>query len=381
MNPYKWHFIKLQLPNRSWKTYFNPSPARLQRLITKHKPKNCYISLARWLRYKEHNPSYKNLPIGKYELIDIDGQHFKNKKEVKQYFIGIVKLLTEHNIYILENVCTNNTIGGYQILIDRQDKDKLHQLITNNIQLFKKIDFRVFYDPKRVRRMPGTWNSNKGSLAYRVDSLGNPKKQPLNTSFNLPIDYALGMSKKTDDKGDGNIPPPNHNTKARIEIESNLPRYYSILEISSSVSGTRALYVPVLKFNSLPSTRKLINLQNMYKLGDMFLFQYEKGYFAICPKTTQKQRLIKIYKQIKCWYSLSELMKIKQNWIIISNCYDPTKKREIPTFKFIKLLPQLVLGSYSKQHVAWLNKFTEVTYPLLVGNDQPKIYKIECARE
>src|SRR3990167_7421879 len=166
---YKHHFIKLECYNGKWFTYHNPSSARLKRLIQKHNPKNCYVSVNQYLRYKEHKQSYPNLLFKEHGLIDIDGQNFSSPEESRQYFISIVNFLIESNVEIEKTVCTNTTLGGFQVVIAPSGYDTFYMLLKNHPQRFEKADHKVFNDHKRVRRMEGTFNGNRGSFAVECD--------------------------------------------------------------------------------------------------------------------------------------------------------------------------------------------------------------------
>lgn len=163
-NPYKFHYFKFQLWDNSWKCYWNPSLQKLQRLILNNY-KNVYVSLNRFLYYKEHT-SYRhhNKILERLLLIDIDGQNFKNKQECERYFIKILGFLKHHHCHIQEIVMTNDTVGGFQITIKSCCRHKVLYHISEN-QLFKKIDFKVF-DDKRIKRPHFlSWNGNKNCPA------------------------------------------------------------------------------------------------------------------------------------------------------------------------------------------------------------------------
>src|SRR3990167_1917412 len=143
MNYLKFIFVKLQLQDGSWKTYNRPSHKRLKRLIQKLNPKNSYMSVNRFVQYQEH-PTYQNILMEQNGFIDIDGQNFDSKEETKIYFQEVVNYLQANNISISQITRTNNTIGGYQIIVDSKDRVKLMELIAEEPVFYSLIDPRVF---------------------------------------------------------------------------------------------------------------------------------------------------------------------------------------------------------------------------------------------
>jgi len=363
----KFRFIKMETQDNKWLT-FNPSKQRLLRLIKKHNPKNVYVSVNQWVRYKEQNRTYPNLVLKEYGFIDIDGQNFTNKEVCRQYFEDINKVLSD--IHIISRVRTNNTIGGYQILTCPCCLNKFRELLKNPI--FDKTDRNV-YDLKRVRRLTGSFNGNRSSWACDVDSTGHPKPQGLN-SLNLEDCYTSGMPKADDSKDVlTDLTSPNK-IKGRQAIRSKLPAHFLVKQISNSCSGVSNLYVPVLKFRRMPHQKYLLNLQKAYNLGDLYIFRYHMGFSVISPKTSQFGRLIKIYKHLgqRNLKSYNELVKFKQNFMCTSDLFDLDKLCEVNTFKFIGVMEQACGGSYSRPHITWLQKYYKGHYSNLIGDSNPK---------
>ena len=377
-----------------WLTYFNPSPQRLQRLIARHQPKNLYLSVNQYLRYKEHN-LFSNILLNKFGLIDIDGQNFNDKLETKQYFIQINEILKEADIHVAENVCTNNTIGGYQIIIVPCCYKKFCNLIQNHPQHFSKVDTRVF-DEKRVRRMPQSYNGNRGSFSYYVDDLGNPKdlnnsliQDKLTARYSVRLSYEVqttGMSQdETDDKGVAfnaqHISPCK--TKRGQENSSNLPSHFIVRQISNSVFGTKGLHIPYIKFNYKPSPRRIRRLQKFYNLGDIYLFKFHLGYALLSLKVFDAPRLRKIYKAFKSYSSYNEFIKFNQNWIFMSNIIDLNNNQKINSFEFLELYPAESNGCYSNTHLYWMTQssfWQSKVYSNSIGN-KSEIYIAEFERD
>lgn len=391
---YKFRFIKMETYDGKWLT-FNPSIQRLQRLIKKYNPKNVYVSVNQWLRYREHNTTYPNRILKKYDLIDIDGKHFSDREACRQYFESINKILLEHNIHVEEKIATNTTIGGYQLLLPYSKE--FHELMKSGI--FEKID-NVF-DVKRVKRLPNTYNGNRQSFSCFVDATGHPLPQNLNT-LNFTDYYSPGMLDnnankhptlcenlqydgvgvsttqdcfQADDRGAVKALTPPNKTNGRQAIRSKLPANFLVRQMSNSCFGASNLYVPVLKFKDIPLRRGLLKLQKTYNLGDLYIFRYHLGFYAISPKTAQFGRLIKIYRKLEKagnFKSYNELTKFKQNFIYISNLIDLEGLRKIDTFGFIDVFEQDAAGYYSRLHANWLQKYCNKSYDNLIGNEKPK---------
>src|SRR3990167_656952 len=252
MNYLKFRFVKLQLQDGSWKTYNRPSPQRLQRLIKKLNPKNSYMSINRFSQYQEH-PTYPNILMEQNGFIYIDGQNFDSKEETLVYFQEVVSYLQGNNLSISSMTRTNNTIGGYQIIVDSNDREKLMSLIQEDSVFFSFIDSRVF-DEKRVGRLPNTWNGNRNSLAVEVDITGTPINLYTTISMNGTGDYTPNTSfppayhpqpfaggfyshgmPMANDKGRNVSDTRPHTKTAKGGIMSTLPRHYFVRQMKNKI--------------------------------------------------------------------------------------------------------------------------------------------------
>jgi len=307
-NTIKFRFVKFQLNGGKWLVWHNPSVDRLRRLFIKHNPKNAYISVQKFLYFKEHNNTYKNLQIGNEELIDIDGQKFKDKREVWAEASKVTSFLRTNGAKINDFVVTNSSVGGYQISIDNPSEK-----LINDLSHKFNIDKKVLNDKKRVKRLVWSYNKNKNSFSYRA-------------GMRQIADDNLGV--KTEHR---------HKTKSGIGNCTNLPRHYAYKQISSSVQGTRGLYVPVFKFAKMPSKKRIGKLQLRYKTGSLILNKFLGKHYLIGIKTHQASRIRKMYRYMKCDYSLNEFDKFKQNMIPIGNAVDLDNKGKIISDSFDRM--------------------------------------------
>ena len=388
MNYLKFRFVKLQLQDGSWKTYNRPSPQRLQRLIKKLNPKNSYMSINRFSQYQEH-PTYPNILMEQNGFIDIDGQNFDSKEETLVYFQEVVSYLQGNNLSISSMTRTNNTLGGYQIIVDSKDRAKLMRLIQEDSVFFSLIDSRVF-DEKRVGRLPNTWNGNRNSLAVEVDATGTPinlntiipinsinyTKTPLFPPAYHPQPFAGGFHSHgmpmANDRG-RNVPDTTPHTKtAKGGIMSTLPRHYLVRQMKNVVYWKSSSYVPVVKFPFPISNKRIQKLQKAYSLGDAYHFSDHKGDYVLFPKIVSYRRLEKVYRAFNS-VSLAELQSFGLNWFPVSNIMDIEKKEVIPTLHFKGCYESDCNGSYSKPHLKFLSKFFFKNYSNLTGN-KPRIY-------
>ena len=162
----KFHHIKIENSEGIWKTY-NPQN-NIQKKI--QDANNTYISLNQFINFKEH-PTYRyqNKIIKRYGLIDIDSQDFNSKEEAVNYFNEILAFLQKKKIQISE-INATNIYGGFQIIIHPDSYKKFNYIISSSLlreeYLFRKIDWKVMNDIKRVRRLAPSWNSNKECFAY-----------------------------------------------------------------------------------------------------------------------------------------------------------------------------------------------------------------------
>src|SRR3990167_731956 len=431
MNKYKFHFVKLELYDGSWRTYSKPSPPRFQRLINKYKPKNVYCSLNQFINYQEH-PRYKyqNSILFRCGLVDIDSQEFNSKEDAVNYFIEVLDCLNNNKINISE-INITNIFGGFQIVISPESYKDFHNLININLKIFSKIDKRVLYDDKRVRRYVPSFFGNKQSSAYPLflpdcfnnhpqHLLANPEllSKGLNSrlfqglenhAVQLPTTGMLQNAGKgvsvsdesiltigstflpilkyfeADDKGVAfnaqHISPCK--IKRGQESSSNLPSRFIVRQISNSVFGAKGLYVPYIKFNYKPSPRRIRRLQKAYNLGDIYLFKFHFGYALLSLKVFDATRLRKIYKAFKSYSSYNEFLKFNQNWIFISNIIDLSNNQKIKSFGFLELYPAEAKGYYSNTHLYWMAKssfWQSRIYNNITGK-QSEIYIAEFKRD
>jgi len=262
-NNLSFRFIKMELENGRWRTYFNLDEETFIGLLNKLLPKNVYISVNKWLNYNEKKPE-RNILLNRCFFIDIDGQEFKDKESSKRYFIKINNYLKEEKICIEERICSNEKIGGYEIIVKPCCYSKTLRLIRNHPQRFRKIDSRVF-DEKRVRRLAYSWNGNRDSFSYPVDSTGHPLPKDLLRGMFLNKESPLFPYFQSKKLGVGfnatkgkRIDLHRHKIKRSAEISSNLPSHYLIRQVSNSVIGKKGLYVPVIKLKEFP---KLVFMQ------------------------------------------------------------------------------------------------------------------------
>lgn len=429
----KFRFLKIETYEGNWKTFYPITEEKLKKIMLKYNPKNTYISVNQFLNYKEHNKTYnfQNHIIFKYGLIDIDTQNFNSKEEAIDYFNKIILFLQKKKIQISE-INATNIYGGFQILIHPKSYKRFNYVLTSSLlrgeTIFDKIDWKVM-DDKRVRRYCPSWNGNKNCYAYPLflpecfkyhpfqnDTRDYAQPKDLNISklienqieqgvFLSPLfslHHSLGMplengslqhlapvlagkpnnvvenpsKNKADDKTAGNSPNLTSEQRRGQAIKSPLPRHFLVRQISSSVYGSPNNLVLVLKYLQKPPLNRIRRLQKAYSLGDMYILQNHEGFVAISPKTAKKERLEKIYKKARCWKSLSELSKFKQNWIYISNLYDLEQRKSVNTFKFIDVLEQDADGFYSYPHSLLLKKYHNKNYPNLIGTN-PRVYTAE----
>lgn len=348
----KFRFVKFQLWNGKWIVFNKPSVNRLRRLLVKHNPKNAYISVQKYLNYKEHNQTYKEVQIGKEEVIDIDGQKFKDVKEVWAEASKIMSCLRSKEVQINDFIVTNSSVGGYQIVINNPD-EKLINDLSNGFN----IDTKVFNDKKRVRRLVWSYNGNRSSFSYRA---GMPK---------LADDNSIRENETR------------HKTKLRTENCTNLPKHYAIRQVSSSVQGTRGLYVPVFRFHKMPSQKRIRKLQERYKTGSLFIQKFMEKHYLIGFKCHQRERITKMYKFMKCDYSLNEFTKFKQNFIPLSGIDLDTKQKidSVPVIHH-SISVNDVKGDYSRGHLFVGCYSPNQAIAKCIGEEQP-VYTVVFRRE
>ena len=302
----------------------------------------------------------------------------------------MVTVLQSNTISISQMTRTNNTIGGYQIIVDSKDRAKLMELIAEEPVFYSLIDPRVF-DEKRVGRLPNTWNGNRNSLAVEVDITGTPINLYTTISMNGTGDYTPNTSfppayhpqpfaggfyshgmPMANDKGRNVSDTRPHTKTAKGGIMSTLPRHYFVRQMKNTVYWKSSSYIPVVKFTFPISKKRIQKLQKAYSLGDAYHFSDHKGDYVLFPKIVSYRRLEKVYRAFNS-VSLAELQSFGLNWFPISNIVDIEKKEVIPTLKFKGCYESDCNGSYSKPHLKFLSKFFFKNYSNLTGN-KPRIY-------
>ena len=418
MNYLSNHFIKFELWNGSWKTFDHVSPQRLKRLISKFNPKNAYLSVNKFALFQEKNPSYENIVMQKFGFIDIDGQNFKSKEECRDYFKFIVDFLKVNGVGIKEMVRTNDEVGGYQILTEPKDFNKLSKLKSLYPEIFTKIDSRV-NDDKRVRRLMFTPNGNRSNtiavpvnengelvlpdhlrnhpnifkrgLEHIPKNINNPNVIPSSHLFSSEGQnnagsqgfYSHGNPERDDDRGQvakNSLNPTRHKNPAEGGIVSTLPRHYLLRQMKNVVYLKSGCFVPVIKSRTLINPKRLRKLQKTYAMGDIYHFNSHNGHFYISPKIMSKNRIKKVYRAFGAWSSLNEFEKYEQNWFPISNVYNMDTYTSVDTFEYSGVYTLDNNGSYSKPHSKWLGHFHYREYPNLTGGE-PRAFLAEFRRD
>lgn len=414
----KFRFVKIETWDSEWRTFYPVTEQKLQNIITRYNPKNTYLSKNKFLFYKEHK-SYRHESklLEEYGLIDIDGQKFSNKKECRDYFMKILKILLRKKIQIEEIVQTNDVLNGFQILISPCSAKELSILAKTSP--FRRID-RIVFDLKRVRRLSGTLNGNRGCcksmllyskeakylnisvlkdfislLPHRLsqtrpqtrlhgssdgfNALGMPLEndlqplEPVLTGNSAKV--GISSKNKADDiKGKNPFYPRQNKGRASGQEEVSLPPYFAVKQIQSSIQPLKSLYVCVMKFNRKMPEKRLVRLQKAYNLGDVYVFRNHAGYCYISPKAFSPQRLGKIYRKARCWKSLNELDKFRNNWIYCSNIIDIHKKKILNTLEFLGVYEQEANGWHSRAHLDFLGKYYFKPYSHTIGSEKPRVY-------
>mgnify|MGYP001561307310 FL=1 len=402
MQDLKFRFIKTEDSKGHWRTY-RPQNNVASKLNSK---KNVYVSVNKFLNYKERATyKFQNKLLFKYGLIDIDGQNFADFNAATEYFFDILQFLKESEISIEKIVCTNTTLGGYQIHI--QPCWLFLDLLKNHPQRFLQTDSRV-HDLKRVSRLENTWNGNRNCMAFEIpkDLNISELKEKLSylrqgvSSSPLPFN-ALGMpqaiqkdmkqedtslsecchSKDCFEANDNGVAEaaltPQHNKgRASHQEYASLPHIFMVKQLNSSIKPLKSLYVCVMKFRQKMTKTRLIKFQKAYNLGDVFAFKTHIGYCYVSPKAFQARRLEKIYRKAKCWQSLTELQKFRTNWIYSSNIYDLERFINVPTFEYLDFFANDTRGWFSSAMVKFLSKYHKVYYPeeSLIGDERLRMF-------
>ena len=333
----KFRQVKLQLRDGSFRSYFNPSKNRLKRLIFRYQPMNVYASISQWLNYKEHN-TYPNILLDSDSLIETDEETSERMEQLnglllERYpFLGLKHKIQSsegtHYHYIYETTIKPDLKPSERVEYRTWLKADIVKFAIDN---GFKLDEKVCLDIYRVSRMPETVNGNKNGY-FSHDCLGTKAGQPpvsRMTSWDIPV-------------------PPKD--LAGQDNQANLPRPYSIDFISNSVSGTKGLHVPLIRWQKVRANllRKTIR---HYGLGAFLHIQTPKFHYYMPFKAVSSERLMKIYNFSES-SSINEFKAYGWNWVIVDGDDNFIVEFEMFDIKGSK-------GNYSLPHLDFFIRFFE----------------------
>ena len=337
----KFRQIKLQLPNSSFRSYFNPSKNRLRKLLIKYQPINVYASISRWIYFREHG-TYRNRFLDSDYLIDIDHKNINEIEEIKKFMS-----LHYSSLYLNHELSTG---GGYHLIYSQKviiNDFEFNKELKNNITIILtkagfNIDEPICRDIYRVSRIDETWNQNKNQWCY---SLGSPLKRTM-TNRIVKIQSFLPSEES-----------------GRIQSKTNVPANYNLNFISNSVKGTKGLHIPLIRWQRTRK-RRLRRLIKHYKLGSYAHIKTPKYNYFLFFKCFDDRRLRKIYNFAHSNTRL-EFEKFKWNWIPIKSSKEFSLEIKIYNAEGSK-------GNYSKPHLDFFNMNND---GIKCGNGKLKVYK------
>ncbi len=360
----KWRYFKFRLLNSRWLTLKIRNEKQLKKYCLKYLPLEIYYSTSEFLNpLKAENPSYQIADRlflrNKYLTFDLDNEDFNVACS------DALKLIRELDYPLKEIHFTGGK--GLRLLFDvpritaetpkRREELTIEQRekIVDGLSHIESIDSQITIDMNRIIRFPGSVHRTTLFICKHIDvnQLHNPGS--------ILTDAMI--------EREGNFSHQNAITEEeRTGLISSSFKSYKFMD--AMVSGCNGLYAPFLIFHKSRFRKKIIkNLQKVYNLSDFYIFDTEKYKVALCCKTVDKRRYLKIARFCKA-KNLRILEHYDHQWIRTSSIINGGGGviENKPHFKEIIGSEYGYTNHHSKPHLQYLQSIgIDIDYPNLCG--------------
>lgn len=324
----KHRLTKIQLKNGHWVKLWNVKNINK---ILKYDYKNVYISVSKWLNPKNvEKPTYNHYILDSEIFIDFDdnlNDVLKVKsymKKYKEYKLSQIVRTSEnglHLIYSLKKIPLLPPKERLEFFIKEKKRiaDDLKQ------QGFQ-IDYPILLDIYRIRRLPLTFNGNKGRfLCCDIQSLEIGHLKPKMTTKSAPK-YLDGKATK-----------------------SKLPIFYKY--VTNQVYGLKDRYVVYIK---VKDKSQLKDVCEKYNIRHYTILSDSKFITLISPKIIDYRRLCKILKYCNSM-NYNSFAKYKNSWIRTSSIINVDGKEINKKPEIIEKKESNENGHFSQYHSKLFN--------------------------
>ena len=357
-------------------------PEQLMPYIKEYKPLAIYYTVARWQNPKTTGPKkiikgYQiadNLILGMDLIFDIDNP--KDLDSARKTALKILDIVPNKLLYIV----FSGSKGFHLVFKDdtklpKNPKDRESYLFKkrkdyivkhlDNIEFDKEMSFNT----RQILKVPGTLTKT-GAIVTKLT-----KKQ-----LQKPFTYIIKnhISFLSEGKRSGmlrqmtgwkcELPSPRQRALTGDERSDPIssPNFYIEHFITNEILGCKNRFVLFLHY-PLETTlykRDIKRLMKKYNLGDIFVFKDEQEITALCPRTFQHKRLVKILNASKTTKKY-EQGKFRKQFFAVN-----------PNTKIINSFNQSeTRARKSKGHSAFINLFTKYQPKETEGKKQIKRIK------
>ncbi len=347
----KFRLVKLELHNQRWKNLKATSTEHLKKLLTKHAPKNAYMSNACWLNplatEKPKNKTADSLFMGAEVWIESDIE--EDLQKAKTQIIKAHKTIQTHYPMLKHERFVFSGKKGFYSYYSYKNPHKnpenrlnMHKKVLRQVlSLLKKkgleLDYTSCQDIYRVTRIENSYRSS-GQTAKTFKNL------------NELLMFKPPESPKGDD------PFHSKSTETRATPKPGVRGLSTHKSINNNVKKS---YYPALVLGK--KNIKLVKKASKTYNTPFFLFETKKNILAISPKIVSQKRLTKIMKFCKALNQKS-FEKYKTTWT------KTTSTKNAKTWKDTEQKPKFTTQTgtlkntdyYSETILKWLKKHAPI---------------------
>jgi len=347
-----WHQFRWRLPNNRWVTASRQfrSPESLQKVLSKHGPRDVYIGTSSWLTpLNLPRKSDTHLPhpvlIDHLVVFDIDFTPFSyiRLEAARKATLCLLEWLEENED--LDLLCITYSGGkGFHLIFKDNDRTLFSipdasereaavrasrkKLLQRVLDARHPVDRTVTADTRRIIRLPGTLH---GTTKWRCTRITRRTlSQPLNKwigavervpeAIKMPYlpfsftDWLKAMVKNSLAKREKR---PSENGKQKMTMTKSSVES-TILQMSTHVVGTKAQNVFATWLKGKESQGRLNEIASVLYdagIGPVYKFSMRGNTLLFSPRAISKQQLAKIFRQLKFQQALSEVQQLGHHWV------------------------------------------------------------------
>jgi len=366
----------------------------LQTWLVRYRPSDVYYSTSCWLvpenvGRRERTPLSDNILLSSDIVFDIDRAPFsaENLELARQDTLQLLAFCDRHR-FTVKYIAFSGSKGFHVVCEDprryddpspfvREDRAKefRREIIARVTAEGIAIDTKITADTRRIIRVPGTINSKTGYVCTVLSR----------EQLAMPVSTILKYIPRAN-AGTPLIPPGGDDRPLRgsriiswlchrFGVRSKPPCRFSYSTfLVSTVPGT-PLHIPLFTYPAASRVerieRQLKEVQQQYRLSDIYLYRSKTGISAICLRTFPLRRLEKIIRASGST-NYGTLVTYKQVFFRVGEVRGEDQSLIAGPPEFIKILPAPDADnshSVSRPHYGFMRDFVPALrdYPRMHG--------------